>query len=263
MKIHQMSWLALWLPVLIACPSVDQTEPSTDTLQVPLESSLPERPPSSFVVDENLPIHDEDGNSVSLEEFEERLFEGGWMPKPQTDENGRVVELLLVRSDGNTFIDQGRVSVEAFAGSLRRWKDEPLPDLDFQTLEGRRLSAADLKGRIVVLNFWFSGCKPCLMEIPELNEMVEEFSESDVIFVALTTDNEAKAREVLGKHRFAYQIVVDSRPVHELMGISSYPTHLIFDRSGRCVAGYAGYSPGVGRALAASVRDLADPHEGP
>lgn len=102
---------------------------------------------------------------------------------------------------------------------------------------------------MVVLNFWFRACKPCLMEIPELNEMVEALGGEDVVFVSLTFDSEDEARAVLDSHDFAYEVVADAQNVHQEFVVQSYPAHLVFDRDHRCTAALSGYTPGIGNML--------------
>ncbi len=46
---------------------------------------------------------------------------------------------------------------------------QALPEFEFQTLEGKTLRSADLKGQVLLLNFWFTRCRPCIAEMPLLN----------------------------------------------------------------------------------------------
>jgi peroxiredoxin len=184
----------------------------------------------------------------------ERMGAGGWRPEPVHGNDGELVEIVLIRDDSVTPPTAADGHPLA-SGVLRdRWIGNPLPELDLVTLDGTVLGAAEIEDKVVVLNFWFRACKPCLMEIPELNELVEAFENDEVVFLAVTFDNEEQTREVLAENPFAYHIVTDGQHIHEQFTIESYPTHLVFGADGRCTAALSGYTPGIGRMLEHEIR---------
>lgn len=121
---------------------------------------------------------------------------------------------------------------------------EPLPAFMVRTLEGRKIDSRALKGKIVVLNFWFTACKPCVLEIPELNALVESYrADTNVVFLAPALDQAAAITPFLEKHPFAYQVIPDAGNLtRETFGIRSFPTHLIADRNGNIHYRSVGYS---------------------
>ena len=58
------------------------------------------------------------------------------------------------------------------------------PDFSAADMNGKTYSLSSLKGKIVVINFWFVECKPCLIEMPDLNEIVEKYKSEEVVFLA-------------------------------------------------------------------------------
>jgi peroxiredoxin len=109
---------------------------------------------------------------------------------------------------------------------------EPAPGFDVQSLGGVNLQLAHLKGKVVVLNFWFIACPPCRVEIPKLNQLVEEFRGSDVAFIAFAPDSEEDLREFLETTSFEYHIIPNSTPVAERYGVTGAPTNILIDRDG-------------------------------
>lgn len=117
----------------------------------------------------------------------------------------------------------------------------PAPELKLTTLDGKEVRTADLRGKIVVYNFWFIGCPPCMEEIPKLNEIVDEFQDKGVVFLALATNSKADLNKFLQKKPFKYQIISDAAP---LMLASygeadksgtlriAFPTHVVVNRQG-------------------------------
>ena len=76
-----------------------------------------------------------------------------------------------------------------------------------RTLEGQSFASKDLKGKVVVLNFWFVGCAPCIVEIPGLNRLVKELEGRDIVFLALALDGPKTLRSFLREKAFDYHIV--------------------------------------------------------
>jgi peroxiredoxin len=109
---------------------------------------------------------------------------------------------------------------------------DPAPEFRVTTLAGEVLNLSDLRGRVVVLNFWFIACPPCLAEIPQLNRVVKRFQGEDVVFIAFSPDQEDELEKFLARHPFDYQVVARATPTAERYGITGAPTHLLIDREG-------------------------------
>jgi peroxiredoxin len=109
-------------------------------------------------------------------------------------------------------------------------------------LDGKTYDLAALKGKAVVLNFWFIGCPPCRQEIPSLNTLVKEFAKKDVVFLALALDDEKDLKEFLKKSPFTYTIVPKASEVSQKYGVEGYPTHIVIDRNGMNIGQLVGGS---------------------
>jgi cytochrome c-type biogenesis protein len=64
---------------------------------------------------------------------------------------------------------------------------QPAPDVEFQTLDGKPFRLADLRGRVVLLNFWATWCGPCRAEVPEFNEMQRELKSQGLEVLGVST----------------------------------------------------------------------------
>lgn len=117
----------------------------------------------------------------------------------------------------------------------------PAPVLDLVTIDGKTINTADLKGKVVVYNFWFVGCPPCMEEIPELNEIVDEYRGKDVVFLGLSSSSKTDLNNFLKKNPFKYEIVPNAAAIM----LASYgetakdgslklafPTHIVVNRQG-------------------------------
>ncbi|MFN3316252.1 MAG: redoxin domain-containing protein, partial [Raineya sp.] len=97
---------------------------------------------------------------------------------------------------------------------------EQATDFEATTIEGEKIKLSDLKGKIVVLNFWFKACKPCIMEIPELHLLAEKYKSENVVFIALALDSEEVVKEFLEKEKFGYKHIANARVIANSSRIS-------------------------------------------
>lgn len=121
------------------------------------------------------------------------------------------------------------------------------PNFSAKDLNGKKIDLEKLKGKIVVLNFWYLGCVPCLTEIPRLNKLVEVYKDKDVVFIAFTEDTAKKLKPFLKKHPFEYRIIPDSLKLIGQYGVRIgneslmlYPTHILIDQEGKIESRVAG-----------------------
>ena len=105
-------------------------------------------------------------------------------------------------------------------------------DFEFTDMEGNKGKISEFKGKIVVINFWGIGCKPCVAEIPELNELAKEFKNKDVIFLAIASDKKKRLERFLKTHPFNYRVVPEAWPIFELYKIAAIPVHIVIDKQG-------------------------------
>ncbi|MFY0592085.1 TlpA family protein disulfide reductase [Roseivirga sp.] len=123
-------------------------------------------------------------------------------------------------------------------------------------MEGEGIDISALKGSVIAVNFWFIGCKPCILEMPELNEIVEKYEGQAVKFVAVALDKKSPLEGFLAEKAFEYDIVPDGRSIAELYGIQGYPTHCIIDKEGNIQYFKSGYSSNTAKEVDAKINEL-------
>jgi peroxiredoxin len=112
------------------------------------------------------------------------------------------------------------------------------PAFNVTSLDGKQFDLASLRGKVVVIDFWFTGCPPCLEELPKLNSLVEEFKNKDVVFIAPTWDKEPTLRAFLKEHPFKYHIIPNAKDLvleacRDGNGNVIVPVRLVIDREGK------------------------------
>jgi len=108
------------------------------------------------------------------------------------------------------------------------------PDVQFTKLDGSPMRLQDLKGRVVLLNFWATWCIPCRNEIPSLSAMNKDLEARGLSVIGVSYDDTADLVQDFQKDiPQSYQIVLGGRDVGSTLPASPLPTTYIIDRQGR------------------------------
>lgn len=110
---------------------------------------------------------------------------------------------------------------------------KPAPVFTGKSINGDAIDLTGLRGKVVVLNFWYVGCAPCRAEIPGLNQLVKDFHGKDVVFVAFALDKAEDLQTFLKQTPFDYEVVPDSDKIAQTYEVMTYPTHVVIDKRGR------------------------------
>ena len=111
---------------------------------------------------------------------------------------------------------------------------QPAPDVQFPKLDGGNLRLADLRGRVVVLNFWATWCIPCRSEIPALSAMQKSMEAEGLTVVGVSYDDTAERIQDFQKDlKQEYTVVLGGQDVGSQLPASPLPTTYIIDRQGQ------------------------------
>ncbi|WP_299336373.1 TlpA disulfide reductase family protein [uncultured Psychroserpens sp.] len=107
-----------------------------------------------------------------------------------------------------------------------------LTELTLEDINGNIYTLDDLKGKVVVMNFWFIRCQPCVAEIPDLNELKAKFKGKDVLFFAVALDTKPALEVFLESHPFDFIIIPKGGALANRFKIPHYPFNMIIDQNG-------------------------------
>jgi cytochrome c-type biogenesis protein len=111
---------------------------------------------------------------------------------------------------------------------------QPAPDVQFARLDGGNLRLTDLRGRVVVLNFWATWCIPCRSEIPALSAMERSMSGEGLTVVGVSYDDTPDLIHEFQKDlKQDYTVVLGGKDVGSELPASPLPTTYIIDRQGQ------------------------------
>ena len=193
----------------------------------------------------SMPMYDEQLQKINPADFMKIMMSNEYIPEPYVDEKKAVKAFVLRKA---TEEEKAMMAKMQQGGMGQEQEKSPLVgtqavDFDVTDIKGKKYKLSELKGKVVALNFWFVECKPCIMEMPELNELVEEFKGKEVVFLAIAINNQKQLKKFLKKTDFKYKVISSGQSVSDSYGIKGFPTNVIIDQNGLIQYASTGIGP--------------------
>lgn len=109
---------------------------------------------------------------------------------------------------------------------------KPLPDLVAKDISGREIRLRDLRGKVVLVDYWATWCGPCLDELPVQQLLWELAKDRDFVWLGVSVDEDERVWRNFVRDNHLGGIQLRSPQWGDVMNIRSYPTILLVDRSG-------------------------------
>jgi len=110
-------------------------------------------------------------------------------------------------------------------------------DFTLTELNGKTWTLKELRGKVVVVNFWATWCPPCRKEMPDLETLYKQFKDQGLVILAISDEDAGKVRPFVAEQKVTYPILLDpGRKVNELFQIEGIPKTFVYDRGGKLVA---------------------------
>ena len=123
---------------------------------------------------------------------------------------------------------------------------DDMADADFYDLDGKIHHLAEWKGKYLLLDFWSSGCGPCIMALPEMGELQEKYADKLAI-VSLSSDTEKRWRAASAEHKMIWANWSDKKQTGGLYakyGVRGIPHYVLISPEGKVVDSWSGYGKG-------------------
>lgn len=148
------------------------------------------------------------------------------------DEEGIVeIKQYLKSQPRGSYAETARKLAE----NPRRARENYAPDFSFTSLQGEHITLEDLKGKVVVLDFWGTWCPPCVESVPELRNLHKRFSkEASFMLIGISSDRDEEVwKAFTEKNRMVWpQYRDESRKILNAFNIRAYPTYIVIDHEG-------------------------------
>jgi peroxiredoxin len=149
------------------------------------------------------------------------------------------------------------ISAFAWAGPDAPKEGDRAPRFSITSDQGRRITPTKFGGKVLVLNFWHTSCRPCVKELPSLSNLAQTFKAEGLVIVAVGGDEDAnKYERFLDEHRVTLETYRDpSLRISKKYGTHMFPeTYLIQD--GRILRKIVGEIDWTGEGITTVVRTL-------
>ena len=143
-----------------------------------------------------------------------------------------------------------------------------IPDFKLKNLEGERIALSDLLGQgPMLISFWATWCKPCVKELPHLQELYEKYKDKGFLVVAISEDSPrslSKVRSFIAGKRYTFLVLLDeNNAVQRKLNFRAIPYTMLLDKEGYIVHKRMGYRPGDEQVLEEKLLPLLEAQEEP
>ena len=162
--------------------------------------------------------------------------------QPAQDENGTptypYIELAQLIHYEHM---QASLDAPQFTNAMQKLQadDQHRQDADFtrSDIKGQPWRLKDLRGKVVVVNFWATWCPPCRKEMPDLQSLYKIYRDKGLIILAISDEDASKVKPFVSQEDVKYPILLDpGRKVSDLFQIQGLPRTFVYGRDGKLVA---------------------------
>jgi thiol-disulfide isomerase/thioredoxin len=209
------------------------TSSKTNPLQGLRKANITELDPSKPLMLDGIstPVYTENLILVEGDDFMKVMSNGDYFPDIYIDSNKEVKAFVLRKATDLEKSKMVRMQTDAEMPRKSDLLGKPALPFSVTDINGNNYSLESLKGKVIVINFWFVECKPCVMEMPELNKLVEKFNNKDVVFLGFAMNEKDKIEQFLKKTKYKYNIVPAAKDVVGTYGVTSFPMHIVIDKN--------------------------------
>jgi len=145
------------------------------------------------------------------------------------------------------------ISSNVFAANV----NQIAPDFTLSSTK-QNIRLAELRGQVVMLNFWATWCNPCRVEMPHLQKLYTQYKDIGFVVLGVNIDkNKTKAAKMARDLGANFPILFDNnQKVSKLYSIKAMPFTMLIDRDGKTREIFYGYKPGYEKKYAKAIRKL-------
>jgi peroxiredoxin len=165
-----------------------------------------------------------------------------------------------MRSPISAFLKQGVAAclIMLATGVTAGTAQAPAPDFTLKSDGGANLKLSELRGEVVLINFWASWCGPCRQEMPLLSELHDKYKEMGFTVLGVNVEEDSsQARKLLQDMPVSFPVLFDNEStVSRQYEVVAMPSTVLVDRDGNMRYLHKGYKPGEEAIYLDKVRSL-------
>jgi peroxiredoxin len=109
-------------------------------------------------------------------------------------------------------------------------------DFTLKDLNGKKVTLSELRGKIVLVNFWATWCPPCIQEMPDLDIIYTHFQSQGLVILSITNDDMFKVHDFINNMGYHPPVLLDfGGKVHKAFHVDGIPRNFVFNREGKLV----------------------------
>ena len=138
-------------------------------------------------------------------------------------------------------------------------RGKPAPEWTLPTLSGDSISLADLRGKVVLLDFFYKGCAPCGAALPTLQRMHEKYKDQGVVIIGIDPIDDPVKDEMadfIKKRSVGYTVVFSDRELPQKYRVTGYPTLFFINREGKIVKYHEGFSASMEEEVEKQIQKM-------
>lgn len=118
------------------------------------------------------------------------------------------------------------------------------PDFSLKSLDGKTYKLSDLKGKVVLLDFWATWCPPCREELPIIEKLHKEFSGKGLVVLGINNEDKATIQQFIKQQKLTFPTLLDSQDIaSRAYKVEAIPRVILIDKEGKIVKDITGYDP--------------------
>jgi len=158
----------------------------------------------------------------------------------------------------NSLLSISLLFLATLAGPLPAAEPAPAPDFELSDRNGQPVRLSELRGKVVLINFWATWCGPCRKEMPLLEAIHRRYEKLGLTLLGVNVEEDlSDAEEFLRQTPVSFPILTDpENRVSRLFDVAAMPSTVIVDRAGRLRHLHHGYQDGYENIYQDQVRAL-------